>query len=196
MIPAKYKAGALNNTSNSLKPNNKYMSVNGPFTRSELLTRWGWMTNICGSKWDHHWFRQWVLAWSVPNHYVTQSWHVVNRTPGNQFQWNLNKNTIIFKEKNIINETIRLGLDVLMWMLICICTLHILPPVLYFLFAFVISFLVIVSFMISSCLHMLSCAYISFLCLRIKTIIPCPISLAMSADGSAYCPNSAAGMIP
>ena len=45
-----------------------------------------------------HWFRQWLVAWSVPSHYLNQCWYMymVNSNLRNRFQWNLNCNLNIF----------------------------------------------------------------------------------------------------
>ena len=45
---------------------------------------------------NHYWFRQWLIAWSVPSHYLNQCWNIVNWTLRNKPQWNLNKNSYIF----------------------------------------------------------------------------------------------------
>ena len=29
---------------------------------------------------NHHWFRQWLVAWSAPSHYLNQCWNIVNWT--------------------------------------------------------------------------------------------------------------------
>ena len=55
---------------------------------------------ICISKTCQHCFRYWLLACSVPSHYLNQCWDIVNCTLGNKFQWNFNKNTTIFIEEN------------------------------------------------------------------------------------------------
>ena len=34
-------------------------------------------------------FRQWLVAYSAPSHYLNQCWVIVNRTLRNQLQWNL-----------------------------------------------------------------------------------------------------------
>ena len=73
---------------NSLRPSDAYMR------------RWS----------NHHWFRQWLVAWSAPNHYLNQCWDIVNWTLRNKLQWNFNQNTNIFIQKNafenIVCETV------------------------------------------------------------------------------------------
>ena len=31
---------------------------------------------------NHNWFRQWLVAWTAPSHYLNQCWNIVNWTPG------------------------------------------------------------------------------------------------------------------
>ena len=64
------------------------------------LTHLALVTHICVSELGHHWFRQQLVACSVPNHYLNQCWFIVNWTPGNKFQWNLNLNFILFIQEN------------------------------------------------------------------------------------------------
>ena len=40
---------------------------------------------------NHHWFRQWLVAWPAPSHYLNQCWDIVNWTLGNKLQWNQSK---------------------------------------------------------------------------------------------------------
>ena len=37
-----------------------------------------------------------MVACSAPSHYLKQCWFILNWTPGNNFQWNSNRNFIIF----------------------------------------------------------------------------------------------------
>ena len=48
-----------------------------------LLIHWGWVMHISVNL-THHWFR-----WN-------QCWNIVNWTPRNKFQWNMNRNSSIF----------------------------------------------------------------------------------------------------
>ena len=41
----------------------------------------GWWSN-------HHWHRHWLVAWSVPSHYLNQCWNIVHWTLRNKLQWN------------------------------------------------------------------------------------------------------------
>ena len=36
---------------------------------------------------DHHQFRWWLVAWSVPSHYVNQCWNIVSSNLENKLQW-------------------------------------------------------------------------------------------------------------
>ena len=49
---------------------------------------------------NHHWFRKWLVAWSTPSHYLNQCWNIVNWTPRNKLQWNINQNSYIFIQEN------------------------------------------------------------------------------------------------
>ena len=48
---------------------------------------------ICVGELGEQWFREWLVACSVPSHYPNQCWHIVNWTLGNKLQWNSNRNT-------------------------------------------------------------------------------------------------------
>ena len=55
------------------------------------------IAHICVSEPIRHWFRYCLVASSAPSHYLHQYWLNVNWTPpGNRFQWNLNRNSIIW----------------------------------------------------------------------------------------------------
>ena len=68
---------------------------------------------------NHHWFRLWLVAWSAPSHYLNQLWNIVNWTLRNKLQWNFNRNSYIFIQRNrfenVVWKTaaICLGLNVL-----------------------------------------------------------------------------------
>ena len=55
---------------------------------------------------NNHWFRQWLVAWPVPRHYLKQWWNIVNLTLGNKFQWNLNRNSFIFTQENAFENVV------------------------------------------------------------------------------------------
>ena len=58
--------------------------------------------------WDHGWgcLIHLLVACSAPSHYLNQCWLIVNWTPGNIFQWNLNQNSIIFIQENTVENVI------------------------------------------------------------------------------------------
>ena len=58
-------------------------------------------TYICWL-YKHHWFRLWLVAWSVPCHYLNQCWNVVNGTLRKQLQWNFNKKSYIIFQENTL----------------------------------------------------------------------------------------------
>ena len=68
--------------------------------RQLSLTHLPLVSHICVSEIGQYWFRWWLIAYSVPSHYLNQLWHIVNWTLGNKFQWNLNQYTIIFMQEN------------------------------------------------------------------------------------------------
>ena len=49
---------------------------------------------------NHHWFRQWLVAWSAPSHFLNQCWDIVNWTLRNKLQWNFNRYSNIFIQEN------------------------------------------------------------------------------------------------
>ena len=78
--------------------NSRLFCINNRCIPSPKLTLWGHVAHKWVSKAGHHWFRQWLVAWTAPSHYLTQWWNNVNWTLGNKFQWNLNR-TIYFLTK-------------------------------------------------------------------------------------------------
>ena len=70
------------------------VSANGGHcAQTSVLTHWGQVMHICVSVINHHWFRWWLVARSVPSHYLNQCWFIINWTLGNKFQCNLNENS-------------------------------------------------------------------------------------------------------
>ena len=47
-----------------------------------------------------HRFRQWLVAWPAPSHYLNQCWDIVNWTRRNKLQWNFNRNSYLFIQEN------------------------------------------------------------------------------------------------
>ena len=64
--------------------------------------------HICVSESGEHLFTQWLVAYSAPSHYLNQCWVIVNWTPGNKVQWDVNQITKLFihenSSKNIVCE--------------------------------------------------------------------------------------------
>ena len=51
---------------------------------SAWLTHWARVTHVVGiSKLGHFWFREWLVAWSAPSHFLIQCWNIINWTLGN-----------------------------------------------------------------------------------------------------------------
>ena len=62
---------------------------------------------------NNHWFRQWLVAWSAPSHYLNQCWHILNWNLRNKLQWNLNRNPFIFIQENAFENVV--------WKMAAIC---------------------------------------------------------------------------
>ena len=62
------------------------------------LTHIPLVPHICVGELGQHWFRYMyrLVACSAPSHCLNHCWLIVNWTPGNKFQWNLNRNYTIF----------------------------------------------------------------------------------------------------
>ena len=73
----------------------KYWSFNNSSHHEEqysdltTLTYLPLVSHIWVSESDQHWFRKWLVAYSVPSHYLNQSWVIVNWTLSNKLQRNL-----------------------------------------------------------------------------------------------------------
>ena len=65
-----------------------------------VLTHWGRVNHICVSKLSHHWFRKWLVARSVPSHYLSQCWYTMNWIFKKKGQWNYYRNWQIFFQEN------------------------------------------------------------------------------------------------
>ena len=58
-------------------------------------------------KWiKNHWSRWWLVAWSVPNHYLNQWWNCVNWAFRNKFQWNVIQNSHIYILENTCGNVV------------------------------------------------------------------------------------------
>ena len=63
--------------------------------QNEHLTHWGRVMHIFAS-----WFRQLLVTWPAPRHYLNQCWNIVNWSLRNKRKWNLNQNLYIFIQEN------------------------------------------------------------------------------------------------
>ena len=68
--------------------------------RMAILTHLPQVPHICFIESGQHWFRQWLVAYSAPSHYLNQCWVIVNWTLRNRLQWNFNQNTKLFIHEN------------------------------------------------------------------------------------------------
>ena len=58
--------------------------------------------HICVTELALYWFRWWLVAYSVPSHYLNQCLVIVNWNLRNKLQWNIVKNQIIsFKKMHL-----------------------------------------------------------------------------------------------
>ena len=55
---------------------------------------------------NQHWFRQWLVAWPAPSHYLNQWWDNVNRTLRNKLQWNFKRHWYIFIQENAFENAV------------------------------------------------------------------------------------------
>ena len=67
---------------------------------SSPLIHWSRVMCACINERGHHWFMQWLLAYSASNHYLNQPWHIVKWAIRNKFQWDFNRNTAISVQEN------------------------------------------------------------------------------------------------
>ena len=64
------------------------------------LTHLSLVTHICVNELGRHRFRYWLVDCSAPSRYLNQCWRIVNWSHGNKFQWNMNRNSVIFIQEN------------------------------------------------------------------------------------------------
>ena len=55
-------------------------------------TYWDRVKHVCARKLGPHYFRQCLVAYSVPSHYLNRYWIPVNRTIWNKLQWEFHQN--------------------------------------------------------------------------------------------------------
>ena len=73
------------------------------------LTHLPLVPHICVSKPGQHYFRQWLIAYSAPSHYLNQCWIIVILALKNKLQWNFNQNKTFHSEKCIWTYRLRNG---------------------------------------------------------------------------------------
>ena len=96
----------LNNhlSSNTDDKHGKFQS--NPTNVNPYLTASPLVLHICISESDQHWFRQWLVAYSAPNHYLNQCWVFVNWSLRNKLQWNFNQNANLLIHKNVTENIV------------------------------------------------------------------------------------------
>ena len=52
---------------------------------------WGWVTHMCICKLGHHGFRQWLVTYLMPIHYLILVWLNINWTFKDKLQWNFHE---------------------------------------------------------------------------------------------------------
>ena len=66
--------------------------------------------HICVSELVEHWFREWLLSYSAPSHYLNLCWVIFNWTFRNKLRWNFDIKTKLFINKkeseNIVCEKV------------------------------------------------------------------------------------------
>ena len=55
---------------------------------------------------SHYCFRQWLVAWPAPSHYLNQCWNIVYWTLRNKLRWNVNRNSYIFIQENAFQNVV------------------------------------------------------------------------------------------
>ena len=63
------------------------------------------VSHICVGGYGQHWFRQWLVAYSVPSHYLNQCWVIVNWTLKKKLQLNFYQN----KKKSFMKMHLRIS---------------------------------------------------------------------------------------
>ena len=62
--------------------------------------------HICISESGQHWFRLWLVAYSVPSHYLNQCWIIVNWTLRDTIRWNFSQKSNFFIRENVLENVI------------------------------------------------------------------------------------------
>ena len=69
-----------------------------------LITHWGRVTHLCVGNLTINGSDTGLSP--APSHYLNQCWNIVNWTPGNKLQWNLNRNLYIFIQENALENIV------------------------------------------------------------------------------------------
>ena len=72
------------------------LSLNIQSASTHLLSN----AHTCFNESGRPWFRQWLVAYSAPSHYLNQYWVIINWTLRNDLQWNYNHNAKLFSHEN------------------------------------------------------------------------------------------------
>ena len=99
--PKQWQIGDVNCVSIK-RTERSFISYSFPAMKSLIEAEW----RIYASVNKHHWFKQWLVVWSAPSHYLNQSWNIVNWILRNKLQWNLNRNSYIFIQENAFENVV------------------------------------------------------------------------------------------
>ena len=98
----------LNQHTNFLSEKNlKMSSAKCPFSLGLIvLIHLPIMSHICLSESGQHWFRQGIVAYSVPSHYLNQCWVMVYWTLLNKIQWHFSQKYNFFNHENAYEDIV------------------------------------------------------------------------------------------
>ena len=65
-----------------------------------------WVSHICVSELGQHWLREWLVAFSVPSHYLNLYCVIANWPLRNKLKWTFNQNTKLFIHENASENTV------------------------------------------------------------------------------------------
>ena len=83
-----------------------YFRCNCQFSDTQIVNLLRLSDAYMGQSTNHHWFRQWLVTWLAPSHYLNPCWNIVIWTLRNKLQWNLNRNSNIFMQENIFENVV------------------------------------------------------------------------------------------
>ena len=70
------------------------------------LTHFPLVPYICVSGSCQHCFRQWLVTYSVPSHYLNQCWVIITWTRRNKLRWNFSQKSKFFIYKNAFENVV------------------------------------------------------------------------------------------